>query len=105
TPVPFPNTAVKHNQPMIVPTSAKVGIAGFIYTSKPRSYERGFFVALMGVQTDSFRSNRLRRGQSSSGDLRSLLNLRNISPPGVSSGSSGQYNRQKSIPILNGECR
>jgi hypothetical protein len=36
TPVPIPNTAVKLSGPMIVPTSAKVGIARF-YTQKPRS--------------------------------------------------------------------
>jgi hypothetical protein len=30
TPVPIPNTAVKLSEPMIVPTSAKVGIAGFL---------------------------------------------------------------------------
>jgi hypothetical protein len=29
TPVPIPNTAVKLSEPMIVPTSVKVGIAGF----------------------------------------------------------------------------
>jgi hypothetical protein len=28
-PVPIPNTEVKLSEPMIVPTSAKVGIAGF----------------------------------------------------------------------------
>jgi hypothetical protein len=28
TPVPIPNTAVKLSEPMIVPTSAKVGLAG-----------------------------------------------------------------------------
>ena len=31
TPVPIPNTAVKLSGPMIVPTSAKVGIARFYY--------------------------------------------------------------------------
>ena len=36
TPVPIPNTAVKLSGPMIVPTSAKVGIARF-YSQKPRS--------------------------------------------------------------------
>ena len=45
TPVPIPNTAVKLSGPMIVPTSAKVGIARF-YSQKPRSsskeLERGF---------------------------------------------------------------
>ena len=35
TPVPIPNTAVKLSGPMIVPTSAKVGIARFYY-QKPR---------------------------------------------------------------------
>src|SRR5689334_20671732 len=35
TPVPIPNTAVKLSGPMIVPTSAKVGIARF-YSQKPR---------------------------------------------------------------------
>ena len=29
-PVPIPNTVVKLSEPMIVPTSAKVGIAGFL---------------------------------------------------------------------------
>ena len=44
TPVPIPNTAVKLSGPMIVPTSAKVGIARF-YLQKPRRLkrvERGF---------------------------------------------------------------
>ena len=31
TPVPIPNTAVKLSGPMIVPTSAKVGIARFYF--------------------------------------------------------------------------
>jgi hypothetical protein len=31
TPVPIPNTVVKHRGPMIVPTSAKVGIARLFY--------------------------------------------------------------------------
>ena len=48
TPVPIPNTAVKHNQPMIVPTSAKVGIAGFIYISKPRLGKAGLFYCPLG---------------------------------------------------------
>ncbi len=33
TPVPFPNTVVKLSEPMIVPTSVKVGIAGFLKSS------------------------------------------------------------------------
>ena len=42
-PVPIPNTVVKLCEPMIVPTSVKVGIAGSL---KPLSGipERGFFV-------------------------------------------------------------
>src|SRR5262245_48181573 len=39
TPVPIPNTAVKLSGPMIVPTSAKVGIARF-YFRKPRRLNR-----------------------------------------------------------------
>lgn len=34
TPVPIPNTEVKHSEPMIVPTSVKVGIAGIFQTQK-----------------------------------------------------------------------
>jgi hypothetical protein len=48
TPVPIPNTAVKLSGPMIVPTSAKVGIARF-YSQKPRRLKRvvrGFCVFL-----------------------------------------------------------
>src|SRR5262245_50874188 len=33
TPVPIPNTAVKLSGPMIVPTSAKVGIARFYFAA------------------------------------------------------------------------
>ena len=44
TPVPIPNTAVKLSGPMIVPTSAKVGIARF-YNQKPRwDFPAGFFI-------------------------------------------------------------
>ena len=39
TPVPIPNTAVKLSGPMIVPTSAKVGIARF-YSQKPRRVQK-----------------------------------------------------------------
>ena len=69
TPVPIPNTVVKHSQPMIVKAFAKVGIAKFY---KPRQgeipdevflcavlhlnsipagirSERGFFVAIRPV--------------------------------------------------------
>ncbi len=35
-PVPIPNTEVKLSEPMIVPTSAKVGIAGFLKASARR---------------------------------------------------------------------
>jgi hypothetical protein len=35
TPVPIPNTAVKLSGPMIVPTSAKVGIARFYSAALP----------------------------------------------------------------------
>ena len=48
TPVPIPNTAVKHNQPMIVPTSAKVGIAGFIYSTKAPAETYGAFLLRRG---------------------------------------------------------
>ena len=44
TPVPIPNTVVKLSEPMIVPTSAKVGIASFFKPSRDSSRE-GFFVA------------------------------------------------------------
>lgn len=43
TPVPFSNTVVKHCEPMIVPTSVKVGIAGIFKQIKPLSLLRGFF--------------------------------------------------------------
>src|SRR5437868_5403168 len=48
TPVPIPNTAVKLSGPMIVPTSAKVGIARFYFAALPPNpadckVERGFF--------------------------------------------------------------
>ena len=44
TPVPIPNTVVKHPGPMIVPTSAKVGIARFFKLQTPPDFvpERGF---------------------------------------------------------------
>ena len=43
TPVPIPNTEVKLFEPMIVPTSVKVGIAGFL---KPfAELCKGFFYA------------------------------------------------------------
>ena len=46
TPVPIPNTAVKPQGPMIVPTSAKVGYCRNL-SSKPRDdpSSRGFFCA------------------------------------------------------------
>ena len=60
TPVPIPNTAVKLYGPMIVPTSAKVGIARF-YTQKPRRLkraERGFClrytVEVLGASARAF---------------------------------------------------
>jgi hypothetical protein len=47
TPVPIPNTVVKLSEPMVVPTSARVGAAGFfLFNSKsPRDplRSRGFF--------------------------------------------------------------
>ena len=43
TPVPIPNTAVKLPEPMIVPTSAKVGLAGFIIKTLCLKAE-GFFM-------------------------------------------------------------
>src|ERR1700704_5560525 len=39
TPVPIPNTAVKLSGPMIVPTSAKVGIARFYFKNPADSKE------------------------------------------------------------------
>ena len=45
TPVPIPNTAVKLSGPMIVPTSAKVGIARFYFKNPAGSSDpAGFFV-------------------------------------------------------------
>src|SRR6056297_2071783 len=44
-PVPFPNTEVKLCEPMIVHTSVKVGIAGFLKTPCS-SCCKGFFYAL-----------------------------------------------------------
>ena len=44
--LPIPNTVVKLSEPMIVPTSAKVGIAGFFNNNKARlqKCKRAFFV-------------------------------------------------------------
>ena len=42
TPVPIPNTVVKLSEPMIVPTSVKVGIAGIF--SKPFCFGNGAFL-------------------------------------------------------------
>ena len=61
TPVPIPNTVVKHPGPMIVPTSAKVGIARIFFDfQEPRwaSAQAGFFVfmvsnKLFGLSVDS----------------------------------------------------
>ncbi len=44
TPVPIPNTVVKHFEPMIVPTSVKVGIAGFLKIKRPRIPDAGPFL-------------------------------------------------------------
>ena len=44
TPVPIPNTAVKLSGPMIVPTSAKVGIARFYFKNPVGISQRGFCV-------------------------------------------------------------
>ena len=44
TPVPIPNTEVKLFEPMIVPTSVKVGIAGFLKTLC-RTLQRVFLCA------------------------------------------------------------
>lgn len=41
-PVPIPNTAVKLSEPMIVHTSVKVGIAGFL--NSPVVYNGGVFL-------------------------------------------------------------
>ena len=41
-PVPIPNTAVKLSEPMIVHTSAKVGIAGFL-KALVNIVNKGFF--------------------------------------------------------------
>ena len=47
TPVPIPNTVVKHCEPMIVPTSVKVGIAGIcLRKENPGCQSPGFFLAL-----------------------------------------------------------
>ncbi len=45
TPVPISNTVVKLCEPMIVPTSAKVGIAGFLKSPVARKSCRAFFVS------------------------------------------------------------
>jgi hypothetical protein len=45
-PVPIPNTVVKLSEPMIVPTSAKVGIAEFLKTLVCLRTYKGFFVSL-----------------------------------------------------------
>ena len=45
-PVPIPNTAVKLSEPMIVHTSVKVGIAGFLKTLCGLGC-KGFFYALI----------------------------------------------------------
>ena len=44
TPVPISNTVVKLCEPMIVPTSAKVGIAGFLKSLVARKSCKAFFV-------------------------------------------------------------
>jgi hypothetical protein len=49
-PVPFPNTVVKLSEPMIVPTSAKVGIAEFLKTLVSLRADKGFFV--LGAVSD-----------------------------------------------------
>ena len=46
-PVPIPNTEVKLSEPMIVHTSVKVGIAGFLKLSCSFA-AREFFYALLG---------------------------------------------------------
>ncbi len=46
TPVPISNTVVKLCEPMIVPTSAKVGIAGFLKSLVARKSCKAFFVSL-----------------------------------------------------------
>ncbi len=43
TPVPIPNTVVKHPGPMIVRALAKVGIARFYLTPLGRKAGRGFY--------------------------------------------------------------
>ena len=43
-PVPIPNTVVKLSEPMIVPTSVKVGIAEFLKTLVSLRTSEGFFV-------------------------------------------------------------
>ena len=45
-PVPIPNTAVKLSEPMIVPTSVKVGIAEFLKTLASLRTSEGFFVCI-----------------------------------------------------------
>ena len=49
TPVPIPNTVVKLSVPMIVPTSAKVGIASFF--QKPRGDLPAGFLFLYAART------------------------------------------------------
>lgn len=52
TPVPIPNTAVKLSGPMIVPTSAKVGIARFYFRNPAdRKIERGFCVGIFQLSS------------------------------------------------------
>ena len=48
-PVPIPNTAVKLCGPMIVHTSVKVGIAGFLKTLLRLMSQEGFFVLRLVV--------------------------------------------------------
>ena len=53
TPVPIPNTAVKLSGPMIVPTSAKVGIARFYSKNPAESKDScGVFVELFRRSAD-----------------------------------------------------
>ncbi len=60
TPVPISNTVVKLCEPMIVPTSAKVGIAGFLKSLVARKSCKAFFVsppsgiALFDISNSSF---------------------------------------------------
>jgi RNA polymerase sigma-70 factor, ECF subfamily len=55
TPVPIPNTAVKLSGPMIVPTSAKVGIARFFTKTPPTCESRAGFLLFYSTARRHFK--------------------------------------------------